>query len=321
MVSTDPTIRENPYSWNREANVVYLEQPVGVGFSYSDSSMDYSNTNDALSAMDLNGAVRDFLKRFPKYLNNDVFLAGENYAGIVIPLAAMNILEGNTKGQLPIVHLKGIMVGNGFMDDATDCNNIPLMMKNKNLISSDVYDKGFKDCKGDFYANQNWGDCSNFLADIKEIFKTVNPHFMDDKCGYSPMDVTPTVETSIRLNPLFKLRFSNGVTSKFIQGISRGKSDASCVPNAALSKFFNHADVRKALGITREPIDDFGWGVCSISIKYSTVYDSVLPFYAKIASMMRVLIYSGDSDITMSYIGTSAAVDKLKLGLSSDWKA
>ena len=35
------TVTSNPYSWNNYANVMYVDQPVGTGFSYADHYSDY----------------------------------------------------------------------------------------------------------------------------------------------------------------------------------------------------------------------------------------------------------------------------------------
>ncbi|MFS7914546.1 putative carboxypeptidase D [Helianthus anomalus] len=47
IVGTDGNdLQVNPYSWNREANMLFLETPVGVGFSYSNTTSDYENLGD-----------------------------------------------------------------------------------------------------------------------------------------------------------------------------------------------------------------------------------------------------------------------------------
>ena len=41
-ITKDGHVKYNPYSWNSNASVIFLDQPVNVGFSYSGRSV--SNT-------------------------------------------------------------------------------------------------------------------------------------------------------------------------------------------------------------------------------------------------------------------------------------
>ena len=74
----------NPHSWNTVASMLYIEQPAGVGFSYSETKDDY-NTDDAKAASDNYRAIQEFLARFPERQNNDFFIASESYGGHYIP--------------------------------------------------------------------------------------------------------------------------------------------------------------------------------------------------------------------------------------------
>lgn len=71
-----------PYRWNRIAHMVYVEAPVGVGFSYHDKNL-YNNDDDNTAARNLLG-VEKFFELFPEYLKHDLFLTGESYAGVSI---------------------------------------------------------------------------------------------------------------------------------------------------------------------------------------------------------------------------------------------
>lgn len=101
----------NDYSWNKKANVLYLESPGGVGFSKSKRNNTY---DDETSAEDNYRALIDFFRKFPNLKKNDFYIAGESYAGVYIPYLSKKIIEMN---QLPSVEtkikLKGILIGNG----------------------------------------------------------------------------------------------------------------------------------------------------------------------------------------------------------------
>jgi carboxypeptidase C (cathepsin A) len=56
--------------------MLFLESPVGVGFSYSDVN-DYNNSDDR-TARDNREAIEVFFKMFPQYINNNFYITGEN---------------------------------------------------------------------------------------------------------------------------------------------------------------------------------------------------------------------------------------------------
>lgn len=81
IFSSNDTLRSNPYSWNKVANMIYLEAPAGVGYSYSNTTADYF-TNDNKTAEDNYQFLINFFESYPEFAGNDFYIAGESYAGI-----------------------------------------------------------------------------------------------------------------------------------------------------------------------------------------------------------------------------------------------
>uniref|UniRef100_A0A804MUV3 Carboxypeptidase n=1 Tax=Zea mays TaxID=4577 RepID=A0A804MUV3_MAIZE len=71
---------KNEYSWNKEANVIYLETPAGVGYSYSADAAYYQGVDDKMTAMDNMVFLQRWLQKFPQYRGRDLYIAGESYA-------------------------------------------------------------------------------------------------------------------------------------------------------------------------------------------------------------------------------------------------
>ncbi|GJN31651.1 hypothetical protein PR202_gb20072 [Eleusine coracana subsp. coracana] len=68
------TLSTNKYAWNNEANMLFLESPAGVGFSYSNRTSDYNNTGDRSTAADAYTFLINWLERFPEYKGHDFFI-------------------------------------------------------------------------------------------------------------------------------------------------------------------------------------------------------------------------------------------------------
>jgi carboxypeptidase C (cathepsin A) len=104
-------LEEREFRWNTIVNMLYIEAPVGVGFSYSTSG-DYKCDDDR-TANENRAAVEDFYSKFPEYKNNQLWITGESYAGVYVPTLAEAILHGEKDGSYSGAKLTGIAVGNG----------------------------------------------------------------------------------------------------------------------------------------------------------------------------------------------------------------
>lgn len=83
---------KNPAPWNQKQNVLYIEQPAGVGYSFANASNPKNKVfNDLLSSHDNLAALKSFYEKFPEYQGRDLYISGESYAGIYVPYLAFRI--------------------------------------------------------------------------------------------------------------------------------------------------------------------------------------------------------------------------------------
>ncbi|KAK7844958.1 serine carboxypeptidase-like 40 [Quercus suber] len=88
--SDGKTLYTNKFSWNYAANVLFLESPAGVGFSYSNTTSDYDKSGDSRTAADNYVFLVNWLERFSEYKDRDFYISGESYAGHYIGNAVIN---------------------------------------------------------------------------------------------------------------------------------------------------------------------------------------------------------------------------------------
>ncbi|XP_077483067.1 venom serine carboxypeptidase-like isoform X2 [Amblyomma americanum] len=101
-------------TWARNISVLYVDNPVGAGFSFTQSDDGYaSNVSDV--SKDMLEFLQQFFTLFDSYSSNDFYLAGESYAGKYIPAIGAALHDSRGKLRVPI-NLKGIAIGNGMID-------------------------------------------------------------------------------------------------------------------------------------------------------------------------------------------------------------
>lgn len=117
LVGTHNSTAFNPQAWTEVFNVVYVDQPVGVGFSYVDRNDEniYPERTEE-STLDLLSFINLFYKAFPELRVQDLHISGESFAGRFIPVLGAEILKFNewvpeARQRVP---LRSVVVGNGW---------------------------------------------------------------------------------------------------------------------------------------------------------------------------------------------------------------
>ncbi|KLO10066.1 serine carboxypeptidase [Schizopora paradoxa] len=122
-------LTNNPFSWNSRANIIFLDQPINVGFSYSDDGSTINNSPEA--ALDVYAFLQKFMARYPKYANSDLHIATRSYGGTYAPNLASVIHQRNKALDIaPIsgvkkINLMSVMIGNGIADPHIQDASIP----------------------------------------------------------------------------------------------------------------------------------------------------------------------------------------------------
>ncbi|KAI0829246.1 serine carboxypeptidase [Trametes gibbosa] len=119
ITNDSKSVNLNPNSWNEVSNMLYIDQPVGVGFSHGTADVGTSQQ----AAEDMWKFLQIFFSdsRFSKYQKNDFALWTESYGGHYGPTFAAYFLDQNAAiangsvSGLPI-NLKVLGVGDGLTD-------------------------------------------------------------------------------------------------------------------------------------------------------------------------------------------------------------
>lgn len=115
LLADDLHLRPNPFSWNRRFALLFIDSPIGTGFSTA-ASPAYIPRDQPAIATHLFSALQSFFSsRAPFFRSRPLYLTGESYAGKYIPAAAYHILRQNPLISPSIrINLVGVAIGNGL---------------------------------------------------------------------------------------------------------------------------------------------------------------------------------------------------------------
>ena len=123
---------KNEYSWNKNLNVLFIENPAGVGFTKVIENVTYSEES---TASNLHKALDNFFILFEELKDRDFYVSGESYAGVYIPYLTRELIDTNST-----INLKGILIGNPMTSYIYDYDrSTPDFALSHGLIDLDTY--------------------------------------------------------------------------------------------------------------------------------------------------------------------------------------
>lgn len=327
------TLKLNEFSWNKMANVLFLESPSAVGYSYSTKLVNIY-TDDS-TAQENHQALRSFMDKFPQYRNNSLYLSGESYAGVYLP----------TLGELvdadPTLNLKGIAIGNGYLDVSKLSDSLVLFAYHHGLVGKSTWDRISKHCcDGKPVSREScvftgrgasW-NCGFAVGEVSAVLNSgLNPYNIYGKClgtksagnttrASSKDIVTKSLRATLLDNSMMHERPFHVFDPKtFAKNVGE---EPPCSDDHALINYMNDEQVRKAIHI---PAKVGAWDTCSLLayiMKYPSLPGGLTPQIKSLIASKRnltLLVYNGDVDTVCNFLGDEWFVDDLGRKVIKDY--
>ncbi|KAL5612799.1 hypothetical protein BROUX41_004117 [Berkeleyomyces rouxiae] len=275
-------LTNNPYSWNNNASVIFLDQPVNVGFSYSNQPV---STTTAASK-DVYALMSLFFHKFPEYATQDFHIAGESYAGHYIPAMASEILEHPNRN----INLKSVLIGNGLTDGYTQY----------------AYYRPMACGDGGYPRVLSESECEAMDKALPRCQSLIN------SC-YESGSTWSCVPASIYCNNAMIGPYQRtGQNVYDIRGPCEDDSNLCYSGLGYISDYLNQEHVQKALGVEVN-----GYESCNFDINRNFLFagDWFTPFHHLVPSILEeipVLIYAGDADYICNWLGNQAWTNELE---------
>ncbi|KAM3762295.1 hypothetical protein ACB098_01G333500 [Castanea mollissima] len=297
------TLYLNPYSWNKVANLIFLDSPVGVGFSYSKNSSDVLNNGDKRTAEDSLAFLLKWFERFPQFKGRDFYISGESYAGHYVPQLSQAIVRYNSALKEKAIKLKGYMVGNALTDDHHDHLGVFQFLWTTGLISDQTYRQLNLLCAFQPFLNVS-DACSNILVVASTELGNIDPYsIFTPPC---PANVSQSNRLQKRMNHMGHI----------------GMKYDPCSADYAVV-YFNLPSVQKALHVDPAHAPS-PWSTCSelVNTNWKDSPRTMLDVYHElIHSGLRIWMFSGDTDGVLPVAATRMSIDALKLATLGPWRA
>ena len=317
MKTNPPTLFRNPYTWTKLANILILNGPAPVGYSYclpagpsgdgrSCGSWNDTRTNDFNFRF-----LTNFYKAFPERLSSELIIAGESYAGVYTSMLVQSILDARSP-----IKLRGLMLGDA-------------------CLGTDVMCGGGNPEKGPwlsilFTAGQGCVSLATFEAILAQCPMQI--------LRYGPMDNAPqacqaavaAADTECPGNayygynyldscPVFNFAAGGGAAAD--PPVPAEPSGYPCGGDQALAAWITLPEVKAALHVA--PNSNYWSFDNGEGFVYNVSWPTGLPLMRRLqtgADGIKVLVYNGETDPSVSSVRSQRWTFELGFPLKEAWR-
>ncbi|KAL1441582.1 hypothetical protein MTO96_008545 [Rhipicephalus appendiculatus] len=278
----EPRLRD--ITWTRTISMLYVDNPVGTGFSFTESDEGYATDQDDVSR-DMVEMLQQFFTLFSEYASNDFYLSGESYAGKYIPSIGALLHESRDQLRVPI-NFKGIAVGNGMTDPIT-------MLKYGDFL----YDIGLLDRREASYMQEQ---CDRVVSMIRDE-EYLNASLLSTELILGTVAGTSTL-------------FGNVTGYEYCYNYLLTEKPES---HSRYQTFLKTPTAREALHTGHVEYDGTS---TEVALYLATdLMKSVKDELALLADNYKVLMYSGHLDIIVTSVATETLMYTMQWSGSEEW--
>ncbi|KAF8655864.1 hypothetical protein AX16_002947 [Volvariella volvacea WC 439] len=296
----------NPYSWNKHANIIFLDQPVNVGYSYADDGTTVSTS--PVAGQDVYAFLQLFLNRFPQYSQQPFHIAAESYGGTYAPNFASVIYKKNQDVLLaPVpglvhINLASVILANGLTDPYIQFASIPDYV-----------------CEGPFpvYDGPEDPRCAALKTKVPTCQRLI-------KSCYQFNSRFPCVTAQLYCNTqLMGPLVQTGLNPYDVRRkCDRAKDGNLCyIQMSWIEKWMNDPKNKAALGV--DPSKEFA--SCNMEVNQAFTFQGdgmhnsarLLP--ELINNNVRLLVYAGNADMMCNYLGNARWVEQLDTKFAAEY--
>jgi cathepsin A (carboxypeptidase C) len=193
IASDDGSVARNKYSWNTHSNILFLDQPVNVGWSYSDDGSKVSRSYAA--GEDVYAFFQLFFSRFPEYATAKFHMAAESYGGTYAPNTAAVFdrknreLEVDPVPRLTKINLASVILANGWTNPLEQYPSIPDWLCEGPYA---LFEPESRECKG---LRRSVPRCRSLTEACQKFDNSITCASAESYCSYALESLVPSTSS------------------------------------------------------------------------------------------------------------------------------